>query len=139
MPHKLNRQHITIEVRAAVERARKAAMFKHGSLKGGMLRWRHHLKEECEEAVAEMMELQAKFQHNQNYYTPRAINGTRIRLFEELAQVAQLAETMMAMLIQGEERLGQETWVERSSSSKAGNGGVKPKGLSLTSSQSKEG
>jgi hypothetical protein len=138
MPHKLSNKNAYTEMRAAVERARREALLKHGSLQGGMLRWRHHLREECDEAVFEMMDLHAKFQHPDSYYHPRVTNGTRIRLFEELAQVAQLAESMMMMLINGDERLGEGTWQEKSSSCKAASGGVKPKGLSLINSLSKE-
>jgi len=78
------------------ELARQAAIIKHGDLKGGMARWEHHLAEECGEAVAEMR------------------NFDRAALLTELAQVAQLAQTMMEMLLKGQERDMESTWVEPS-------------------------
>lgn len=87
---------------------------KHGSLKGGMDRWIHHLEEECREAVAEMRLLSR----------PR---GDKPHLITELAQVAQLAETMIMMLIDNREYEGEDTWQAKSSSYRADSGDQKPK------------
>lgn len=86
--------------------ATEEAIAKHGPLKGGMARWIHHLEEECDEAVMEMRTIEllqkdGSIDRNSEY---------KSRLLAELAQVAQLAETMMVMLIEGREREGEETW-----------------------------
>jgi hypothetical protein len=73
---------------------------KHGPLKGGMDRWAHHLREECDEAVAEMWALK----HN------RQDSNAKTRLIVELAQVAQLAIRMIEMVYQNREWEEADTW-----------------------------
>jgi hypothetical protein len=89
-----------------VEKERSAALMKHGSLKGGMRRWIHHLQEECEEAVAEM---EAISRHRVCAPSDPDVD-TKNKLVVELAQVAQLAEGMIMMLVDGREFEGEETW-----------------------------
>ncbi len=95
-----------VKVRSLVFVEKMKALHKHGRLQGGMGRWIHHLREECEEAVEEM--------HNMEVYRDmpgsRVETETRKRLIEELAQVVQLAEGMMAMLLLNREWEGEETW-----------------------------
>lgn len=87
-----------IRVQQIVMQARTAANAKHGELKGGMGRWAHHLGEECEEAIIEMDRL------------GREVPGARGKLLVELAQVAQLAERMIGMLLDGKEWEEADTW-----------------------------
>jgi hypothetical protein len=95
-----------VEVHRKVEVERIAAIRKHGELLGGMHRWMHHLKEECDESMEEMMALDY-------FHDPKDIWAHRTKLITELAQVAQLAETMIALLMENREREGQETWVPK--------------------------
>ena len=96
-------------VRALAQRtidiARLTAIKQHGPLKGGMARWRHHLREECQEAVDEMYAMEHKHNKQEQW-------EIRCRLLVELAQVAQLAQSMITALYMGKEREGEETWVE---------------------------
>lgn len=128
------------EMREAVMRAHNEAIMKHGPLQGGMKRWEHHLMEECMEAVAEMRALDLcpvwQFADHREKRSPQQ-NQARNRMFEELAQVVQLAENMMIMLLQGEERKGQETWQEKSLSSKVDNGEARPRVSLRTSLRSR--
>lgn len=110
-------------MRSVVETERSRALEKHGALKGGMERWAHHLAEECAEAVVEMEMVDAH----------RTSEARRNMLITELAQVAQLAESMIITLIQNKQFKGEETWKEgmgKFSSSKEDNGVVRPKVLS---------
>lgn len=91
------------QAQRTVETARLAAIKKHGELQGGMKRWVHHLREETEEAVAEMMAL--------NYHhTAPALYNHRMNLIAELAQVAQLAQSMMVLLYMGKEKEEKTIW-----------------------------
>ena len=94
---------VRAQAQRTIEAARLAAIRKHGELQGGMSRWIHHLQEECEEAVAEMMAL--------NYHhTPAALHNHRMNLIVELSQVAQLAQSMMVLLYMGKEMEERTTW-----------------------------
>ena len=91
------------QAQRSIEVARLAAIRKHGELQGGMRRWIHHLREECEEAVAEMQALDYHHTH-QAYYEHK------VRLITELAQVAQLAQQMMTLAYMGKEKEEKEPW-----------------------------
>ena len=71
-----------------------------------MARWIHHLREECEEACDEMMAL--GFHHS-----PGQTHEHRVRLITELAQVAQLAQSMMTMLYMGREMEETVPWQQQ--------------------------
>jgi hypothetical protein len=90
----------------AMEVADRAAVRRHGELKGGMARWAHHLEEECVEAMAEMRRLQI----NRHHWDTQLYDGIKADLAVELAQVAQLAIKMMEMLYQKKEWEEEETW-----------------------------
>lgn len=91
------------KARQAVDMAQAEAIRRHGPLKGGMDRWIHHLQEECQEAVDEMLALKVK-------HSPIEVEGIKVNLVCELAQVAQLAISMISLVYQGKEKEGEETW-----------------------------
>jgi hypothetical protein len=93
------------QAQRSIESARLAAIRKHGPLQGGMLRWVHHLREECEEACAEMYALDHLHSKQDQW-------DHRVALLTELAQVAQLAQSMMVMLYLNQEQEGAETWAQ---------------------------
>ena len=97
-------------VRAKVEKERAAAILKHGELQGGMARWEHHLAEECEEAIAEMRALQALHKRMPEY---EGWELPHTALLTELAQIAQLAQEMMLLIIINRPFKGEESWNER--------------------------
>lgn len=95
---------------ALVEQARSQALMKHGSLRGGMGRWEHHLMEECREACDEMEKL-----HHQHLkaYRYDLDPTTKQHLIEELAQVAQLSTGMIMLLLEDRQFEEEYTWQER--------------------------
>lgn len=97
------------KVRWLVEQERRAAEMKHGLLKGGMDRWIHHLAEEALEAVEEMARIR-DFRNGHLSGWQGGMLEIRQHLVVELAQVIQLAETMMGMLLECKENEEEETW-----------------------------
>lgn len=91
------------QARRTIEVARLAAIRKHGELQGGMARWVHHLREETEEAVAEMQALSY-------HHTPSALHNHRMNLIAELAQIAQLTQQMMVLLYMNKEKEEKIAW-----------------------------
>jgi hypothetical protein len=88
--------------------AKRDAILKHGSLQGGMDRWFHHLQEEAHEALDDILAISKQRQRRTPDYG--TIRQRRNNLMTELAQVAQLAEGMLVLLILGDEHKGEETW-----------------------------